>query len=638
MNNNGNNDYNVNDEIDLVDFSSSQEMERIRENERIEREKRRARAIRLRREEIRRQKRMQQIKQRVIAWGIIALAVMVVVALIIGIVSLFAKEDKPKIAEAGDKLSDTEIATVSNFARADVIVYNTASDEKADYSKAINSLVNDVIKTPDTDDENAVVNGSELAMLAETYLWNSGFGNGESIRTAVRNYPMYSNGYVWSTEKSMMSTVTGGYLYDTNAAYISAVCEICILDGSLEFLDSVDDTGEEKGDISRSMTVGEKLDAAINHFFDTADYLNGGGVRYNESDGLVYVRTAENNGTSTGKPSNLFFNYRFGYVDTYINLTFNKAMQDLERLYTFVGNKEKAERFAGYAQKNKQAINNKLYNSSLGRYVACIDDNGKMHDNGFTAINLMAVSFGIAENRHAENVLSWIEGESNVQSDTLESGKILGVAAMPLFSTTQESGNWWYLGNKYPLTQSAEFGEYWMNGAPSALSGNYYLLAGKTVGKKEFQKRANGIVSAYDKGIFVPKNEETSEPSLHYALAASNSLKVLFGISGDGKALAINPDFTGSESVGIKDVSFFENNYDVLFDNGTVYVMCDREAAVKLRIGGFTSGNTVIFTVSNGKEIVSSKEMIAGADGFVTVSQKFGDGTYIKLEEIKKEK
>jgi hypothetical protein len=209
---------------------------------------------------------------------------------------------------------------------------------------------------------------------------------------------------------------------------------------------------------------------------------------------------------------------------------------------------------------------------------------------------------------------------------------------MPLFSTVRESGNWWYLGKKYSLDEDAAFGKYWMNGAKSALCANYYMLAGSEIGNSETDNRAKNLVSAYAGGKFAYEDKEFGEPRLYYSLAASNCIRQLSGISAEGKNLILNPRFDDGGRFGIKGIAFLGNDYDFLFDGKSVYVMSDSEAAVKISIGGFSSMAPVKLSVVNEDEIVSSKEVSAGADGFVTVSQIFGGNTYIKLEEIAKEK
>ena len=370
---NDRNEFDKNNEIDLVDFSSNAEMKRIRENEQIERERRMRNAARMRRAEIIRQKKINRIKQMVMAWGILLLCLVVVVAIIVGIVSLFTGNKQDDVASKGAAVSQEETKLLSAFSSFDGVVYSKDNTEEQYIPSAMNSMFSEMV-TASLEPLASPVAGSHLSMITETYTWNSSDEVLEKIKQVIRDYPIYSNGYVWSSENSMKSPVVSSYLYDTNAAFVSAVCDICLWEGNTSFLDSVDVTGEANGDISVGMTVGQKLDKVISHFFDYDDYLNGGGVRYNDSDGLVYVLTADNNGTFSGKPSNLFYNYRFGYIDTYNNIVFNGAMNDLSALYTLMGDSEKAEKYKAIAKANKKAINENLYNSSLGRYIGCIDN------------------------------------------------------------------------------------------------------------------------------------------------------------------------------------------------------------------------------------------------------------------------
>ena len=627
------NDFNGrNQEIDLVDFSSSGEMARIREQERIEKEKREKQALRIRRAEMIRRKKMQRLKQTVVAWSIVALVLMAFIAAVIGIVSLFSKDEEPLPPAEGDKVSLEQTNLVSDFEKAEATVYSKDGNVENEILSVLERVSADMSNSvPEA--LNGTVHGSELSLIVDAYAWNDTFYDRERIKQLVRDFPLYSNGYVWSSEHKMASPLTGSYLYDTNAAFISAVCEICEWESSGDFLDEADMTAEDKGDVSNTMTVGEKLDAATAHFFDTSDYLNGGGVRYNEEDGLVYVRTTENNGTVKGKPSNLFFGYRFGYVDTYINLTFNKAMQDLEKLYILLGDKEKAELYASYAEKNSNAINKKLYNEKLGRYVACIDDTGEIHDNGFTVINLMAVSFGVADKEQSKKILSWIDGTSNVKSDSLQGKAILKNGILPVFSTAMESGTMWFLNNEYPLSGKADFGKFWLNGAPSALSGNYYFLSAKSEGNKKLIARAEKVLLSFADKSFENTLRDNGEPELYSDLLVSNAMKKMLGITADKKMLTVNPAFAENDCFGIKNIAFSENSYGFLFGGNDTYVIADKNMAVKLKIGGFSSLANVKMTVVEGDEIVLTKELTAGADGMLQVSQKFGADTYIKLEE-----
>lgn len=623
--------FNNTHDIDLVSFSPNKEMEAIREQERIEREKRRIRAAQLRRAEILRRRRIEQIKQTVLAWGILIFAIVVVVALIMGIVSMFsAGEEKKDEPVVGEVVLEAETQLLDKLLTAKAAVFeegnggNSLMPYLAEMSK---NLVPSAF-----DEANLVTHGSELALLTEAYIWNGAFADIEKIKETVRDFPMYSNGYIWSSEKNMKSPVTKSYLYDTNAAFISAVCDICLWEGSTAFLDETDLTGEANGDKSAGMKVGEKLDKVVSHFFDSDDYLNGGGVRYNTSDGLVYVLTTDNNGTESGKPSNLLYNYRFGYLDTYNNLTFNVAMQDLSALYTLAGDKEKAQYYKNIASTNKKAINERLYDRSAGRYVGYIDSDSSIHDYGFTVVNLLAVSSGVADKEQADSVLSWISGEKKITSDSVAEMNILKNRILPVFNTVKANEKGWdSISEECVLGDTVQFGKHFMNGGVSALSGNYYMTAN---GKKS-SDMAKNLVSAYRDGLFVLP-EEGSEPELYYALYASNAVREIFGLSTDGKTLSVIPHLAG-ENAGLCDIAFSNNKYDVLFHESGVYVLSDYEEAVRLKIGSFTGESDVVLTTVEDGKIVSTENVKADKDGVVSISKKLGNDIYIKLQELEAE-
>ena len=176
---------------------------------------------------------------------------------------------------------------------------------------------------------------------------------------------------------------TGSYLYDTNASFISAVAEICKWEASTEFLNQIDVNLKENKDISGAMTVGEKFVKAIEYFFDTED-INGGGIRFNKDDNLVYILTKDNDGTEEGLPSNIFFNYRFGYLDLYSNIMFYEAMNDASTVYSMLGDDVNSKKYLDIAKKNRQAINKTFFKDT--RYVGCIDENDKIYDYGFAAL------------------------------------------------------------------------------------------------------------------------------------------------------------------------------------------------------------------------------------------------------------
>lgn len=618
----------ANDEIDLVDFSANREMDRIRENERIEREKRRRRAAEIRRRELIRQKKRKRIQKMIIAWGVVVLALLCIIAAIIGVISLFTGNDEEPLSDVGDQISKEESALVAAFDASLDIVY--AKDYGEDYS----DLLKDTVLLRATD-ENLVASVGEYEMYAKTYFWNSGFGIKDSIKQAVKNTPILNNGYVWSTDTQMRSTPANSYYYDTHASFIKAVCEICLWEGDASFLGEVDDNSAGEKDVSQGMSVRQKLENAVNYLFDTSDPY-GGGIRYYEDEGLCRITTVGNDGTPQSKASNIMFTYKFGNLDCYNNLMFYDAMLSLSKLYAMMDDAEKSEYYASVAQNNKQAINETFYDEALGRYIGYIDVDGEKYDSGFTAINLMAVSLGVADETKTDSIMSWINGERKISSDNLDSTKILS-GVLPVFSTVSaDDSTWDTIGGKYLTSADAGFEKFWLNGGKSALSGYYNLLANKMIGEKDERAYINTISDAYASENYKLPDETNilSEPSLYYALLSSTAVKDAFGVSTDGNLLTVSPLFGLSKDVGIKNISFKRRNYDVLFDNDVVYVLCDTQANVKLRIGGFDSDQKVNVIVVEDAQVVTSDEVKADKNGNITISKNFGDTSYIKLEIV----
>lgn len=636
---NDRNEFTESREIDLVDFSANSEMQRIRENERIEREKRMKRAAELRKAEILKKKKIARIKQTVTAWAILIAAVVAVIAVISGVVSLFNKKEPVVLQDVGDRVSEKEVKLVESFAQSESIVYGK------DKQKSLDGMVKDLIVSP-TGQENFVTLTSEYGMLSDAYSWNEGFGARDALKNYVLSCPVFSNGYIWSSQKSMKSPITNdGYLYDTNASFINAVYDICLWEGDTSFLGELDTSSEAKGDVSGGKTVREKLDAVVSYYFNDKD-INGGGIRYGfkyvvengvldvekTDDGLVYICTSDNLGTPQSHASNVFSTYKFGYLDCYNNLVFNDAMNSLSKLYALDGNVEKSEYFASIAKANKEAINATFWDNEKGRYIGYIDADGTKYDSGFTAVNLLAVSLGVADEDKTESIMSWISGERKISSDDLDSKEIVSGALVAFSTVSANDSTFDNLSGKYLLSGNASFGNNWLNGGKSALSSAMYIDAIKS-GKDGVSGFVNKIADSYSKGnLKVDTETPEAEPALYYSLLASKAVKEYFGVSTDGKVLTINPLIGTLQDMGIKNIAFSRRLYDVLYDKGDVYLFCNINAPVRVRLGGFEANENVKLTIVDSELVSQTENVKADKDGFVTVSKKFGNTSYIKLE------
>jgi len=71
-----------------------------------------------------------------------------------------------------------------------------------------------------------------------------------------------------------------------------------------------------------------------------------------------------------------------------------------------------------HAEAVKKEANRLFWNRKTGRFVACIDMDGEAHDFGFTFLNVDAIWYGIASEKHAGAVMEWLSGDRIVEGDT----------------------------------------------------------------------------------------------------------------------------------------------------------------------------------------------------------------------------
>lgn len=77
-----------------------------------------------------------------------------------------------------------------------------------------------------------------------------------------------------------------------------------------------------------------------------------------------------------------------------------------------------------HAQRVKETGNPLFWNPETGRFVSAIDVDDRSYDYGFTFLNLEAIYYDFASPEHAKSILSWIEGDRIVASDTSQGGDI----------------------------------------------------------------------------------------------------------------------------------------------------------------------------------------------------------------------
>ncbi len=648
MNNGGENKNKkrtITGEFATIDFNKRRRLEEIRENEELERERRKRILFEKRREERLRQKRLEVLKARVIAvvvlLGVLAIAIGLITAVI---KSISKKKNTEKIPD--NTVPEAETKLVTDFEESGNILYFGENAENETFGK-LNSLV------LQTSDPSTVVFPDKINEYGEFSGIIAGFYGTEAYNTfknSVKNAPIFSNGYVWTENANIRSSLTGGYMYDNNASYIIAVSDICVNESDTSFLMETDEDTQPKLDKSMGKTVQEKLNLAVEHYFDSK--VTEGGIKFDPISNLVYVLTAENNGTSSGYPSNKWYNFRFGYLDAYNNIKFNKAMRALARLYNLMGMPEQAEEYEQIANKNAEAFNEKFWDSGKQRYIGCIDVNGIKYDYGFTFLNLEAIEAGIADEEKTKAILSWIDGERVIEGDTSTGEDIYNYVFAPRNTTLAAEDSWWdYLGGKLPLSTEGGYNKYYMNGGASLYTEYYDIAARYASGDEKLADRIKTLSDfadgKYKGGLYDTAVCSINENALD-ALAFTSLPDIFFGIRNDGVRLYATPDRklageianedkSGYAGVmGVKNVVYAKNKYNFVFDTDKCIVTADRKKAVRLALGGFEANTGYeVKTVTDGKE-TKFADVLSDENGVLNISADFGDESYLKVELPKK--
>lgn len=640
------------DDIDLISFDRRKRSNEIRMNEEYEREKRRREIMKRRKQERIRRAKIARIKA-LCMLGVIALGLIVaVIGIIVGIVKAVknAGDDTGNIPDNTVSVEETNL--VSEFLQYDGYFYTQKqNDFLATSEKMLKNYTLSDANTPILPTTDKTYKYDELS---ERYMFLTDTGSYTQFRETVKSTPIFSNGYIWSEEKSMKSTITGGYMYDTNTSFITAVANICLAEGSASFLYETDNDAQPNKDKSKGMTVGQKLEAAVAYLFDgnTTD----GGLKFDTISSLCYIHTEANNGTSSGVPSNKWFNFRFGYLDAYTNISFNKAMISLSKLYSLMGENDKADQYASVAKQHASAFNDRFWNEITQRYIGCIDKNNVSYDYGFTFLNLEAIEAGLADEAKAQAIFSWLDGERIIETDTSKGEDIYKYGFAPRNTTVPAEDNWWdYLGGTLPLSTAGGFDKYYQNGGVSLYTAYYDIIARYENGDKQGAlDRISTLIEEYNKTGFAIGYDESVYDVTSNALsglAPTALMKTFFGISTDGFTLSIVPDIslipsatqeaadsTFNSPYGVSDIHFANNKYGVLYDDANVYITAENSAPVRLKIGLPKTDLSYELVAVNENLEVSRVPVTPEEDGTVLISAEFGNKSYLKLVPVKAKK
>ena len=641
------------EEIDLISFDRRKRAAEIIQNEEIDRARRQQEQRARRNAERIRQAKIARIKGYFIL-GIMAIGILcIIIGVITGIVKIFS-------SVGADKDTDTIVNAVSEAETELIDRFNSHS------SAIFTAKNNDFLDSADKMLTDISINGasagipalseniSDFGALSLRYMYLNDHAGYTAFRDAVKNVPMFSNGYIWSETDSMKSSVTGGYLYDTNASYILAVANICLMEGNTDFLTETDTDKQPSKDSSLGLTVSKKLENAINYLFDS-NALDGG-IKYDaQYTSLCYIHTMANNGSSKGTPSNRWINYKLGYLDAYCNIVFNKAMRALVDLYSMQGLTDDANKYNAVADQNAAAFSDKFWDSSKGRFVGCFDKDGNAYDYGFVFINLEAIAAGMATDEQASQIFSWLDGTRTIPGDTSTGTDIYTFGFAPRNTTLAADDKLWdTLGGTVILSGNGGFGMHYQNGGTSLSTAYYDITARYKSGHKDSASaRMKALTKEFEATGFVPNDPGMIDVAGNplSGLAPCTFFTTILGLETDGLHMTLNPDYSlipsDSEEVttleslggtfGIKNISFRKHTYNFLYSDGKLYITSDSYSAVRLKLGGFKPGEAYsLFKVQNGIFSKDNTALKADENGIVSLTAEFGADTYIKIEKSAK--
>ena len=281
--------------------------------------------------------------------------------------------------------------------------------------------------------------------MAQKLAWTRDRGYVRELKDKIVNYPQTDNGYLWSWSTSTYwPTGKGGMHYDGLFRFVAAVAELLRWDGSPTFLGEQDKTtlGSDRAlDASEGRTVYEKCRLAMQYaeenlfgksgiitLTEASVFLADGKTRFdvNEDGENVW----NNTGRPGSTPSNYWDNLPFGHKDAYETALYYHALCAMHEIELLRGNEAAAAHYETVGKRVKKAFDCTFWNPLTGRYIACVDADGKRWDPGLTFLNTEALCYGLGNAKKAKSIFAWLDGKRPVPGDSLQGKAILDYAGV----------------------------------------------------------------------------------------------------------------------------------------------------------------------------------------------------------------
>ena len=141
------------------------------------------------------------------------------------------------------------------------------------------------------------------------------------------------------------------------------------------------------------------------------------------AEGLIVTESKDIRGRHRDQGNNYWDILPFGHLDAYANAVFYGSLQAMEEMETALrgdGAPSPGTDYGALREKARERFNAVFWDAAKGRYIGCVDVDGKRHDYGFTFVNIEALYYGLGDAEKARRVYRWMETEptSSGKADT----------------------------------------------------------------------------------------------------------------------------------------------------------------------------------------------------------------------------
>lgn len=533
--------------------------------------------------------------------------------------------------------------------------------------------------------------------MSEKMMWSGDAGYIGELKGKLRSFPQVSTGYMWSWGSFPYWQVGDCYSihYDGTFRYIAAVYDVISWEGNTDFLYEKDnDTagGQYASvDASKGRTVLDKTEACMSYILEylhgkegyillteESTYLNADG-----SERFDYVKDTgkycwNNTGKDGSNASNYWDNLCFGGYDGYSNALFYNALESMAGIYRMLGGDyiAKAEELEALAVTVKAKFNELYWSDETGRYIACIDSDGRRVDFGLTFHNFEILKYGLADAERAKSVFDWIDGDRIIEGEERTGAAILSYGqciqkAVPrrklkeledlnlrlaAVTNTIPINNrenqklkvaWWHGPAGINVWGSAAYGLHLENGGYIFYPVFYELMA-----RTEYE----GAQSTIDRLADIAKVYEYNR--LVSDLAASGSTNWLEGLNGEFPESGLVPatyiySLVGAtasydglhlapawgdayEYMGVRALKYNGKSYDVKVNRDASCTITATDGAIDMTLH-YTPARfsdmtyTVVVTAADG---TSTSSTVSPVDGVVTVELKYESVASVTISPV----